>query len=156
MGLAAMAAAVGLAACTSASTPSHGATPSTATGPTATGPTTAGPTITGPSPTTVAPTTTTTVALIPQETPDLAARALLNAWHDGDRHAALVVAVPTAVMALFAQAPEAFSDRGCQQPLNGAASCAFGLGGDAAIAQVQTVSLAGGWVVQAVSIAPND
>jgi hypothetical protein len=147
MGLAAMVGALGLAACTSGNTPSRGTPPSTS-------PTT--PSSTTPSPTTAAPTTSTTVALIPQETPDLAATALLAAWHDGDRHAALVVAVPPAVTALFAQAPEAFSDRGCQQPLNGAASCAFGLGGDAAIAQVQTVSLAGGWVVQAVSIAPND
>lgn len=99
--------------------------------------------------------TTTTVALIPQETPELAATALFAAWRDHDRHAALVVAVPAAVDTLFGQPVASSSDRGCQQPLDGRSSCAFGIGGQAAIAQVQTVTLAGGWVVQSVVITPN-
>jgi hypothetical protein len=107
--------------------------------------------VTAPSPTAPA----TTVALIPQETPELAARALLTAWSKGDRHGALQVASPAAVAALFAVAAESFSDRGCQDPLNGQSSCAYGLGGDTGIAQITTVSLAGGWVVQSVSVNPG-
>jgi len=114
--------------------------------------------------TTTAPTTPitpatappTTVALIPQETPDLAATALLTAWNAGDRHAALVVAIPSAVDALFAVPPAAFSDRGCQTPISAIASCAFGIGDEAAIAQIHTVSLDGGWVVQSVSVIQNN
>jgi len=119
-------------------------------------PTTVPPTSVPTTPTTAAPAaTSTTVALIPQETPDLAATALLSAWRAGDRHGALLVAIPSAVEALFAQAPQSFSDRGCQSPLNGMASCAFGIGANAAIAQIQTVTLAGGWVVQMVAVNPN-
>jgi hypothetical protein len=98
----------------------------------------------------------TTVALIPQETPDLAATALFTAWNAGDRHAALVVAIPSAVDALFAVPPAAFSDRGCQTPISAIASCAFGIGNEAAIAQIHTVSLDGGWVVQSVSVIQNN
>jgi hypothetical protein len=119
-------------------------------------PTTAPPSSLRSTTTTAAPAApTTTVALIPQETPDLAATALLTAWRAGDRHGALLVAIPSAVDALFAQGPQSFSDRGCQSPLNGMASCAFGIGGNAAIAQIQTVTLAGGWVVQTVAVNPN-
>ncbi len=105
----------------------------------------------------VPPTSTTTtvkkpaVDLIPQETPDLAATALLAAWTRGDRHAALQVAAEAAVDVLFARPPQTSSDRGCQQPLNGASSCAFGLAGDTGLVQIRTVTLAGGWVVSQVA-----
>jgi hypothetical protein len=104
-----------------------------------------------PVPPTVAATTTTTVALIPQETPDLAATMLLQDWQNHDRHAALQVAVPSAVATLFAQAPQSISDRGCQNPIATQSNCAFGLG-TSSLVQLQTVSLAGGWVVQTVTI----
>jgi hypothetical protein len=102
-----------------------------------------------PVPPTVAATTTTTVALIPQETPDLAATMLLQDWQNHDLHAAEQVAVPSAVATLFAQAPQAVSDRGCQNPIATQSNCAFGLGASSLI-QLQTVGLAGGWVVQTV------
>ena len=80
----------------------------------------------------------------------MAATALFDAWRRGDRHGALQVATQVAVDTLFARPPQADSDRGCQEPLNGQSSCAFGVGGG--LVQVQTVTLAGGWVVQSVSV----
>jgi hypothetical protein len=96
------------------------------------------------------------VALIPQETPDLAAEQLLTAWRNGDRASALAVAVPSAVASLFANPPQSFEDRGCQVPQNGMSNCAYGLGDDAGIAQIDTVSLDGGFVVQSVTVLSND
>jgi hypothetical protein len=43
-----------------------------------------------------------------------------------------------------------YSDRGCQDPISDRALCAFGLGDG--LAQVGTVSLAGGWVVERVTL----
>jgi hypothetical protein len=107
------------------------------------------PPTTATAPPTTAATTTTTVALIPQETPDLAATMLLQDWDNHDRHAAEQVAVPSAVATLFAEAPQPFSDRGCQNPIATMSNCAFGLG-VSNLVQLQTVTLAGGWVVQTV------
>jgi hypothetical protein len=53
---------------------------------------------------------------------------------------------------LFAQPVQPFSDRGCQDPQAGNSSCAFGLGGG--LVQIETVSLAGGWVVASVAVNP--
>ena len=102
--------------------------------------------------TTAAPATTTTEALTPQATPDAAAKTLLDAWRRGDRVAALHVATPAAVDALFATPPQTYSDRGCQDPSSGNSACAFGIGNG--LAQLQTSSLAGGWIVQSVTVNP--
>ena len=102
--------------------------------------------------TTAAPATTTTEALTPQATPDAAAKTLLDAWRRGDRVAALHVATPAAVDALFASPPQTYSDRGCQDPSSGNSACAFGVGNG--LAQLQTASLAGGWIVQSVTVNP--
>jgi hypothetical protein len=102
------------------------------------------------SPTTAAP-TATTEALVPQSSPDVAARALFDAWSKGDHAAALRVATPAAVAALFAQPVASYSDRGCQDPISARALCAFEIGDG--LAQVATVSvLAGGWVVDTVTL----
>jgi hypothetical protein len=99
-----------------------------------------------------APTTTTAVPIAPQRTPDAAATALLAAWSHGDRVGARRVASAGAVATLFAQPVGPFSDRGCQDPQAGNSSCAFGLSGG--LVQIQTVSLAGGWVVGSVAVNP--
>jgi hypothetical protein len=141
-----MAAAALLAAC---STGGSGQAPPTARS--STGVTTASGTVTSSPRVTPPPaTTTTTEALIPQLTPEVAAKALFTAWGQGDRVGALHVATVEAVATLFAQAPQPFSDRGCQEPLAGHSACAFGVG--AGLVQLETVTLAGGWVVQSVVI----
>jgi hypothetical protein len=145
--VAVFAAALLLAACSSAA---HGTATAPAAAP-ATGAAAPAAPITSPAATatTVRP-TTTTEALIPQESPDLAAQALFSAWGRGDRAAALHVATPAAVAALFDRPVAAFSDRGCQQPISERALCAFAVG--SGLAQVGTVNLAGGWVVEAVTL----
>jgi len=136
------AALVAVAACSGGGRPAATATP--------------GPTSTRAAPSTVevapapAATTPTTEALIPQETPDIAARSLFDAWSRGDRVGALHVATPAAVDALFAHPVASYSDRGCQDPISDRALCAFGVGDG--LAQIGTVSLAGGWVVERVTL----
>ena len=138
-----------LAGCSSGAHPVVVPLPSTTA---ATSPPTSVPTPTSAtSPPTTEPTTTTTIALIPQETPDLAATMLLDAWENHDRHAAAQVAVPSAVTTLFAYPPQSISDRGCQNPIATQSMCAFGLGASSLI-QLVTVSLAGGWVVQSLTV----
>jgi hypothetical protein len=122
---------------------------STSGAPAATTPTALSPT-TVQAPTTAAP-TATTEALVPQSSPDLAARALFAAWSKGDRAAALQVATPAAVAALFGQPVASYSDRGCQDPISARALCAFEIGDG--LAQVGTVRLlAGGWAVDTVTL----
>jgi hypothetical protein len=66
--------------------------------------------------TTTAP-TTTTVALSPAGSPQEAATAFVNAWHAGDRAAALAIALPEAVDAVFnAGDPGSLQNRGCNRP----------------------------------------
>lgn len=67
--------------------------------------------------TTTAPTTTTTIPLSPAGSPQEAATAFVNAWHDGDRAAALAIALPEAVDAVFtAGDPGSLQNRGCNRP----------------------------------------
>jgi hypothetical protein len=133
-----------LAACSSSPPPRA----ATAPAPPSTAPAPSAARTTAPPATTVQP--PTTEALIPQESPEIAARALFDAWSKGDRVGALHVATPAAVAALFAHPVASYSDRGCQDPISDRALCAFGLGGG--LAQVGTVSLAGGWVVETVTL----
>ena len=138
-----------LAAACSSGAASHAA------GPTA--PATAAPlpamtlaTTAAPTTTTTAAPATTTVALAPVSSPLAAADALLGAWRAGDRQAAARVATPDAVAALFAGPPRAYSDRGCQDPLNGASACAFGAG--SGLIQLQTINVPAGWIVESVTV----
>jgi len=74
------------------------------------------PTTTTTSTATTAP-TTTTVALAPAGSPQEAATAFVNAWHAGDRAAALAIALPEAVDAVFnAGDPGSLQNRGCNHP----------------------------------------
>jgi hypothetical protein len=68
--------------------------------------------------TTTAPTTTTTTVLLtPAASPQEATTAFVNAWRAGDRDAALAIALPTAVDAVFsAGAPGSLQNRGCNRP----------------------------------------
>jgi hypothetical protein len=98
--------------------------------------------------TTTRPAPTTTV-LAPQPTPSQAANAFLNAWRTGDRVTAARVALPGAVAEVFVHPPADFSNRGCQDPVGGQASCAFGSGGG--LIAVHTVMSGSGWLVDQVT-----
>lgn len=65
--------------------------------------------------TTALPSTTTTPPLVqtPQPSGRAAIDAVLDAWRNGNRDAALLVASPEAVDALFAVPVESTQDRGC-------------------------------------------
>jgi len=142
--------ALAVAACSSAGPRSA---PTTGTGPATTttvATTTPFPTTTTVAAATTAAPTTTTPALSPQPTPLAAASALLAAWRAGDRAGAGRVATPAAVAALFAGAPQAYTDRGCQDPLNGTSACAFGAG--SGLIQLQTLNVPAGWIVQSVTV----
>ncbi|MHB8464841.1 MAG: hypothetical protein ACYDD7_08395 [Acidimicrobiales bacterium] len=89
-----------------------------------------------------------TTVIAPQPSPDVAANALLQAWQVGDRAVAARVASASAVATLFAHAPQPVSDRGCQDPVGGQASCAFGVG--SGLVTVHTVMAGGGWIVDEV------
>ena len=69
-------------------------------------------------PTTTAPTTTPeTVPLSPAESAQVAATTFVNAWRDGNRLAALTIALPAAVDAVFAAGePGSLENRGCNRP----------------------------------------
>ena len=83
--------------------------------------------------------------------PDAAANALFAAWEHGDRVGARRVATADAVATLFFYPQTPVSDRGCQDPLNGQAACAFGVGGG--LVQLQTVTaLVGGWYVESLTV----
>ena len=100
-------------------------------------------------PATTVAATTTTVALSPLGSPDAAATALIDAWRKGDRAGALLVATPAAVDAMFGQAVQATSDRGCQDPIGGTSSCAFGYG--SGLLSITTSMAGGGWIVQSAT-----
>jgi hypothetical protein len=104
--------------------------------------------------TTAAPTTTTApVVQVPQPTGRDAVDALLGDWQAGDRAAALAVADPTAVDALFAVPVAPTEDRGCTQPgANPNVQCVFRL--PAGELQVRAVPRAGGFVVDLVILSP--
>ena len=69
-------------------------------------------------PTTAARTTTPeTVPLSPVESPQAAATMFVNAWRDGNVLAALTIALPAAVDAVFAAGePGSLENRGCNHP----------------------------------------
>ena len=117
-------------------------------GTSATTATTAGPTTIAAAARPTTSTASSAVSLIPQTSPDVAAVALLNAWRAGDRVAAARVATPDAVASLFAQPPQSFSARGCQDPIGGRSACSFGVGGG--VVDLNTVTIAGGWVTDSV------
>ena len=94
------------------------------------------------------PTTAAPPGLIPQDSPGTAATTLFRAWSTGNRRLAGQVATPAVVDALFGRPATDVSNRGCQDPVGGQASCAFRAGDG--LVQVHTVTLAGGWVVDSI------
>jgi hypothetical protein len=100
-----------------------------------------------PTTTTTAPTTTTTVLMSPADSPQEAATAFVNAWHAGDRAAALAIAVPKAVDAVFAAGePGALQNRGCNRPpANTPVLCVYKT--DIGELQVQVQPGPDGWIV---------
>ncbi|MGH9137460.1 MAG: hypothetical protein ACRD0G_10495 [Acidimicrobiales bacterium] len=85
----------------------------------------------------------------PLPTGDEAVQALLGAWQAGDRAGALTVADPPAVDALFAIAPEAAQNRGCNAPgANPNVTCVFRL--SVGELQVRAVPRDAGYIVDNV------
>jgi hypothetical protein len=88
-------------------------------------------------------------ARTPRPTAREAVDALLLAWRAGDRDLAADVADQRAVETLFAIAPEAPEDRGCNDPpAGGATYCVYRL--DAGELQVRATPRGGGFVVDVV------
>ena len=92
------------------------------------------------------PSTATTVGLVAQASPERAAAALLDAWHRGDPVGAAQVATPAAVTSLFARPSAPTETRGCQNPLEGVATCSFGMNGTLLNLHAEA-TLAGGWII---------
>ena len=86
---------------------------------------------------------------MPRPSPAAAASALLDAWRAGDETAALAVAMPGAVDALFARPAESTEGRGCEVPLEQTSDCSFSIHHEVFLT-IRTEELAGGWVVDAV------
>src|SRR5689334_17060046 len=74
--------------------------------------------------TTVPPTTAPPPPSAPKSTPQAAATALMTAWRNGDRDAALTVALPSTVDYLFgAGEPGSVQNRGCQTEVQEKPQC---------------------------------
>jgi hypothetical protein len=83
----------------------------------------------------------------PADTPVDAAGALIAAWRAGDRDAALAIAVPAAVDALFSTEPGAVEDRGCNEPPpETPVLCVYRT--DAGELQLRMSPVPGGWIVE--------
>jgi hypothetical protein len=113
----------------------------------------------GPTTTTSAPATTTTTALLPtalKPGAEDAATALVSNWAAGNRAAALTVATPAAVTALFATPYTSglAIDRGCSTSFSPIV-CTFGPPGGASptdpIFEIDVTQAPGGWYVSSVS-----
>jgi hypothetical protein len=97
--------------------------------------------------TTTAPTTTSTIPLQPAASPQDAATTFVNAWRSGDVEAALAIARPAAVEAVFSAGdPGSFENRGCSHPpVDGPVRCVY----KTAIGELVVVALPepDGWIV---------
>jgi hypothetical protein len=103
--------------------------------------------------TTVPPTTTTAPApSSPQPSQDQAAAHLIAAWQGGNRGAALAVARPTAVDAVFAQPypKSGVQARGCSEPVAATSACDYRLLPAGSLLKLSAVQIARGWVVDTV------
>jgi hypothetical protein len=112
----------------------------------------------GPTTTTSAPATTTTTAALPtalKPGAEEAATALVSNWAAGNRAAALTVATPAAVTALFATPYTSglALDRGCSTSFSPIV-CTFGPPGGASpsdpIYEIDVTQAPGGWYVSSV------
>ena len=104
---------------------------------------------------TIASTTTSTTVWTPtsaQPSPDAAAARLVSAWATGNRGAALAVAAPPAVDALFAQAyPTGYLQaRGCTEGVN-PGTCTYRDTKTDGIYEIGVTSSANGWYVSSVT-----
>jgi hypothetical protein len=79
---------------------------------------------------------------------------LVDAWRDDDQVAALAIAVPAAVLAVFAAgAPGRVDDRGCNTPpLNGPVLCVYRTG--AGELQVRVQPRPDGWFIDQAIVSP--
>ena len=97
--------------------------------------------------TTAPPPPTTLLPAQPADTPADAARRAIAAWRAGDRDAALAIALPAAVDALFGADPGSVEDRGCNQPPpDTPVLCVYRTG--AGELQLRMVPVPGGWIVE--------
>jgi hypothetical protein len=104
-------------------------------------------TTTGSSSTTAPPPPTTVLPAQPADSPAEAARRTIAAWRAADREAALAIAVPAAVDALFAADPGSVEDRGCNQPPpDTPVLCVYRTG--AGELQLRMNPVPGGWIVE--------
>lgn len=140
----AAAAAVGLGACSSSSAASRTTTTQTATT------------------TSIAATTTTSTlpseATIGFASPNDAVQHLLNAWHAGDRAAALQGADATAVDGMWATPPGELDSRGCAETYDSALTeggCILRRADQTGALQVNTERRSIGWVVSSAIYSPN-
>ncbi|HUE58112.1 MAG TPA: hypothetical protein VMO88_00885 [Acidimicrobiales bacterium] len=110
--------------------------------------------VSNPSASTTVPTTSTTVwaPTAAQPSPDAAAARLVSAWSTSNRSAALAVAAPQAVAALFAQPYPAgyLQARGCTSGAN-PATCTYRNTQTNAIFEIGITSGVGGWYVSSVT-----
>ena len=109
------------------------------------------------SPTTTTTTTTaptTTIPLSPAGSPQEAATAFVNAWHAGDREAALAIATPSAVDSVFtAGDPGSLQNRGCNHPpADTPVLCVYKT--NVGELQVRTQPLTDGWIVDQAIVSP--
>ena len=88
-----------------------------------------------------------TAPLSPAGSPQEAATAFVNAWHAGDRAAALAIALPAAVDAVFtAGEPGSLQNRGCNRPPpDTPVLCVYRT--DVGELQVRTQPRPDGWIV---------
>jgi hypothetical protein len=103
--------------------------------------------------TTIAPTTTTDPIVAAGTAPE-AARMFVTAWRNGDQSAASAIAVPAAVLTVFAAgAPGRVEDRGCNTPpLDSPVLCVYRTG--AGELQVRVQSRPDGWFVDQAIVSP--
>jgi hypothetical protein len=103
--------------------------------------------------TTTAPTTTSTVPLSPAGSAQEAAAAFVNAWRDGDRVAALSIALPAAVDSVFSSGePGSPQNRGCNRPVDGPVLCVYKT--DVGELQVRVQPQPDGWIVDQAIVSP--
>ncbi len=124
-------------------------------GGTAASTTTAAPAVLGSPPSTPASTTTTAVPAAPRSSASSAAENLINSWENNDRPAAMRVATPAAVTALFAKpyAGQTVVSRDCSLQFPPPV-CSFGPsgGGSGSLYQIFVTQVGSQWYVSSVAV----
>lgn len=117
--------------------------------------TTVAPAVLGSLPSTPASTTTTAVPAGPRSSASSAAQYLINSWENNDRPAAMRVATPAAVTALFARpyAGQTVVSRDCSLQFPPPV-CSFGPsgGGSGSLYQIFVTQVGSQWYVSSVAV----